>query len=59
MTEKIIKTTASLRELAQMRDQGKLYHDPNAPEGESLGASFWEAAKVEEPSNPRSVPPKT
>ncbi len=58
MTEKEIKT-ASLRELAQMRDQGRLYHDPNAPEGESLGASFWEAAKVEEPSKPRSVLPKT
>lgn len=58
MTEKAIKT-ASLRELAQMRNQGRLYHDPNAPEGESLGASFWESAKVEEPSKPRSVLPKT
>ncbi len=57
MTEKNIKT-ASLRELAQMRDQGRLYHDPNAPEGESLGASFWKTAKVEEPSQPQSVLPK-
>ncbi|XUY30453.1 hypothetical protein RMR21_025550 (plasmid) [Agrobacterium sp. rho-8.1] len=58
MTERETKT-ASLSELARMRDQGKLFHDLNAPEAESLGASFWDAAKVEAPAKPRSVLPKT
>jgi uncharacterized protein (DUF4415 family) len=46
---------ASLAELKRMKERGEVFHDPNAPEGESLGADFWSKAKIEEPSKPRSV----
>ncbi|WP_419457065.1 BrnA antitoxin family protein [Agrobacterium tumefaciens] len=54
MTENVIKR-ASLRDLAKMKERGELYHDPKAPEGESLSAVFWETATVEGPKKPRSV----
>lgn len=39
-----------------MKEQGRLYHDPNAPEDtEELGPSFWENARVEGPKRPKSV----
>lgn len=38
-----------------MKEAGELFHDPKAPEGESLGAEFWAEAEIEEPKRPRSV----
>lgn len=38
-----------------MKEKGELYHNPKAPEGESLDATFWKNATVEEPKKPRSV----
>ncbi|MFN3549852.1 MAG: BrnA antitoxin family protein [Mesorhizobium sp.] len=38
-----------------MKEAGELFHDPKAPEGESLGAEFWAKAAIEEPKRPRSV----
>jgi uncharacterized protein (DUF4415 family) len=38
-----------------MKEAGELFHDPKAPEAESLGAEFWAKAEIEEPKRPRSV----
>lgn len=38
-----------------MKEKGELFHDPNAPEGESLGREFWAKAEIREPRKPRSV----
>ncbi|MFG1351823.1 hypothetical protein [Xanthobacter autotrophicus] len=38
-----------------MKEKGELFHDPNAPEGESLGPEFWAKAEIEGPKVPRSV----
>lgn len=38
-----------------MKDRGELFHDPNAPEGEPLGADFWAKAEIRQPKKPRSV----
>ena len=46
---------ASLADIRRMKEEGRLFHDPDAPEGEDLGASFWDRAKVEGPRRPRSV----
>jgi uncharacterized protein (DUF4415 family) len=46
---------ASLAEIKRMQEKGELHHDPNAPEGESLGKDFWAKAKVTGPAKPRSV----
>jgi uncharacterized protein (DUF4415 family) len=46
---------ASLDDLKQMEERGELFHDPNAPEGPTLGADFWANAMVLEPSHKRSV----
>ncbi|MCL8382847.1 hypothetical protein [Xanthobacter aminoxidans] len=46
---------ASLAEIRKMKERGELHHDPNAPEGESLGPDFWAEAKIEPPRKPRSV----
>jgi len=47
---------ASLAEIRQMRAKNKLFHDAEAPEGESLGPAFWEKAMAVEPKQaPRSV----
>ena len=46
---------ASLADIKRMREQGKLFHDANAPEGEALGPEFWAKAKLAEPKKPRSV----
>jgi uncharacterized protein (DUF4415 family) len=54
MTERSTKR-ASLAELRQMKEKGELFHDPNAPEGEKLGAEFWAKAEVTGPRKPRSV----
>jgi uncharacterized protein (DUF4415 family) len=45
----------SLADIKRLRDEGGLYHNPNAPEGENLGADFWENALINEPRRPRSV----
>lgn len=41
---------ASLADIRKRKDEGKLYHNPNAPEGETLGADFWSKAKLVEPN---------
>ena len=46
---------ASLLQIRQQQDAGKLYHDPNAPTGVDLDAKFWEQAKLAEPKRSRSV----
>jgi uncharacterized protein (DUF4415 family) len=48
---------ASLAELRKMKDEGRLVRNPEAPEGESLGADFWAKAEVRAPerARPRSV----
>jgi uncharacterized protein (DUF4415 family) len=38
-----------------MKSKGELFHNPDAPEGESLGAEFWAKAKLVEPQKSRSV----
>jgi uncharacterized protein (DUF4415 family) len=38
-----------------MRERGELFHDPDAPEGETLGPDFWANAQLERPEKPRSV----
>lgn len=45
----------SLAELRKMKESGELHHDPNAPEGEKLGADFWARAEIVAPRKPRSV----
>lgn len=42
---------ASLKEIRQMKENGELYHNPNAPTGKSLGKDFWSKAKVTSHSN--------
>ncbi|WP_421408085.1 hypothetical protein [Agrobacterium tumefaciens] len=54
MSDPIMKR-ASLSDLRKMKAKGELFHDPNAPEGESLGAEFWSKAQIDEPTKPRSV----
>lgn len=54
MTANVMKR-ASLSDLAKMKEKGELYHNPKAPEGESLDETFWKTATVEEPKKPRSV----
>jgi uncharacterized DUF497 family protein len=49
------KKRASLAEIRRMNESGQLAHDPGAPEGEELGADFWQAAAVEQPPRRRSV----
>ena len=46
---------ASLANIRRMKEKGRLFHDPNAPEGEDLGADFWAQARIEGPKRPRSV----
>ncbi|MGE3146814.1 MAG: hypothetical protein AB7K35_14645 [Pseudorhodoplanes sp.] len=46
---------ASLADIKRMKESGELHHDPDAPEGESLGSEFWAKAHVEIPGKPRSV----
>ncbi|MFS8035596.1 hypothetical protein ACI7BZ_01310 [Xanthobacter sp. AM11] len=46
---------ASLAEIRKMKEKGELFHDPNAPEGESLGPDFWADTRIEAPRKPRSV----
>lgn len=38
-----------------MKERGELYHDPDAPEGPDLPASFWENAVLVMPRKSRSV----
>jgi uncharacterized protein (DUF4415 family) len=45
----------SLDEIERMNEQGKLHHNPNAPEGEALGEEFWANAVLVEPKGKRSV----
>lgn len=46
---------ASLADIRRMKERGELFHEPEAPEGESLGAEFWAKAEIEGPRRPRSV----
>jgi uncharacterized protein (DUF4415 family) len=54
MTERSMKR-ASLAEIRRMKEKGKLFHDPKAPEGEKLGPEFWAKAEVAAPRKSRSV----
>jgi uncharacterized protein (DUF4415 family) len=47
--------TASLEDIETMYEKGELFHDPNAPEGEAMGADFWAKAEIRQPKKPRSV----
>lgn len=46
---------ASLAEIEAMNEKGDLFHDPDAPEGESLGAEFWARAELIEPRETQPV----
>ena len=46
---------ASLAEIKRMKEKGDLFHDPNAPEGESLGPEFWAKAEIKGRRPPHSV----
>ena len=46
---------ASLADIRRMKERGELFHQPEAPEGESLGAEFWAKAEIEGPRRARSV----
>jgi uncharacterized protein (DUF4415 family) len=54
MTDQNIKRV-SLTEIRKKKDQGKLYHDQNAPEGEALGSEFWAKAQLVEPKGVQPV----
>jgi uncharacterized DUF497 family protein len=45
---------ASLAELKEMKEKGKLAHNPDAPEGENPGADFWTRAELRGPNRPRT-----
>jgi uncharacterized protein (DUF4415 family) len=38
-----------------MKERGELFHDPDAPEVDTLDARFWANATIEQRSPPRSV----
>lgn len=46
MDSELILERASMEEIKKMRAEGKLYHNPEAPEGESLGKDFWSKAEI-------------
>jgi uncharacterized protein (DUF4415 family) len=46
---------ASLVDIKRMKQKDELFHDPKAPEGESLGPDFWAKAEIKGSSKPRSV----
>lgn len=46
---------ASLDEIREMDRSGELYHNPDAPEGPSLGPDFWANAVLVEPRTSTSV----
>ena len=46
---------ASLADIRRKKEAGELFHDPEAPEGESLGAELWAKAEIEETKRARSV----
>jgi uncharacterized protein (DUF4415 family) len=45
----------SLAELRRMKDAGEISHNPNAPEGPSLGDEFWANAVLVQPRGRTSV----
>ncbi|MBX3570273.1 MAG: BrnA antitoxin family protein [Rhizobiaceae bacterium] len=38
-----------------MKERGELFHDPQAPIGDGLGADFWAKAELRDPPRRRSV----
>ncbi|SDG21177.1 BrnA antitoxin family protein [Pelagibacterium luteolum] len=54
MTENDIKKS-SLAGLREMHGRGELYHDPNAPEGDTLDGDFWKTAVLKEPLAKKSI----
>lgn len=46
---------ASLADIKGMKERSELFHNPDAPEGESLGPEFWAQAEIKGPQRPRSV----
>jgi uncharacterized protein (DUF4415 family) len=43
--------SASLAEIRQQENEGRLHHDPAARPGEDLGTDFWRSAEVVLPGN--------
>ena len=54
MSEPNIKR-ASLAEIRKLKEKDKLFRNPDAPDGKSLGPEFWTKAEIEEPRKIRSV----
>lgn len=54
MSDQNIRRT-SLAEIRKRKDEGKLHHDANAPEGEALGPEFWAKARLVEPRGVQPV----
>ena len=48
-------TRVSLDDIKEMKARGEIHHNPDAPEGESLGADFWAKARIVEPKAPQPV----
>jgi uncharacterized protein (DUF4415 family) len=55
MNEKSTIVTHSLSQIRRLRSQGKDETSPDAPEAESLGADFWNNARVVMPGGKTSV----
>ncbi|MDY8108345.1 BrnA antitoxin family protein [Fulvimarina sp. 2208YS6-2-32] len=49
--------SATLDEIVEMDRRGELHHNPDAPDGPSLGADFWRNAEIvyPEPKTPISI----
>ncbi len=48
-------TRVSLDDIEKMNGRGEVFHDPDAPVGESLGPDFWADAVVVRPKSPQPV----
>ena len=49
-------TRLSLDDIKEMKARGEIRHNPDAPEGESLGVDFWAKARIVEPVRNRRPP---
>ncbi|MBD8555157.1 hypothetical protein IFT84_11570 [Rhizobium sp. CFBP 8762] len=58
MTDQNIKRI-TLAQILKMKENGELYHDPNAPADESLSAYFWANVSVESFKTAKLKPSKT
>jgi uncharacterized protein (DUF4415 family) len=55
MKEKSTIVRHSLSQIKTMRERGEDKTSPDAPEAESLGADFWQSARVVMPAGKTSV----